>query len=988
MNFNDSRIDSTHVNFDDDDDCCGHDHTHSISFSKSPNHNHGDFHDHTHAMENNHCDTNILVECLATVSFEHDHGHAHINNIHDHGHAHVSHDNHRGGCCGLNNNIKKGEDCFGQEDHGHAHVDHGNHGGCCGLNNAIMEEEDCCRQDRGHSNKASTANNKIGDNDCCGHDHDDVHSNTASPHGDHSHGDHTHSGNGNKNCCADEHDHISNMNDSAEIAITVQTSVHVCDACDPSSLLPHASVVTRLRIANLCCAGEERIIRTSLEGLHGVESVAVNIIGRYAIIKHCPVDCCAPTSNIVDILNDQRLGASIQEANEESKGDYEGPVDFFKGFHVFILFVLLITGIICGNIDGQYQAADIVFIIGTSLGVLPIAYDAYISIMRRTLDIHVLMLIAIIGALASAEYFDACLVVALFLSAEFFEDTIMRRVRKAVKVSVGGTVKTATLVSGKSIPVKDLKIGDIFSVRAGEMICADGVVSRGDGVVNESALTGESLPVSKVKGSKVMSGTIVQNGYIEVEVAVDAKDSTMQRLQETIQDMQADRGHYAQLVDEFAKYWTPVVLITAFILVVAGGAATNDWAEYTNKGLILLVLTCPCAIVIAAPIPSVCTIAIASKHGVLIKGSTIIEKLGVVDSVSIDKTGTLTKGYFKVVSQLSLSTSKEDGYYDPLRLAAAMEIKSTHPLANAVVSEYCGCIAEMEGDLNDVKKVKVIEGVGISGWVEVDKDWKFVIVGNERLLDFNGGKVSTTSNSKQEIQNFCEANASSCILIVAVEDELELILALADELREEAREFVLRSSVQGLSVTMLTGDHENVALDIAGKVDIKADDCKSRLLPSDKLMWIKNAQEIRGKKVMMIGDGINDATALTLSHVGVAMGNGGAAMAVEAADVVIMSDNLLRISSTVSLCRASTQIIIHNCVFAIGIKIVAVILASLGLLTFWQAVLIDLGSLVVVIVNGTRPLMSNFYRNSNLDTVQQLKSSIGEEVEWGVQPVS
>eukprot|EP01034_Spumella_vulgaris_P043657 gene43657-54237_t len=286
-------------------------------------------------------------------------------------------------------------------------------------------------------------------------------------------------------------------------------------------------------------------------------------------------------------------------------------------------------------VPALHDATVGVYLTSTALGIIPILHASYVTlILRHTLDIHVLMLIAIVGAIAAEEYFDASLVVSLFTGAELIESLVMMRVRHAVRASSSGTVvKEAFLVSGQKVLVSELKVGDVLAVRAGEMVLGDGVVVKGEGVVDESALTGESEPVRKKNGSAMLSGTVVQNGYMEVRLSTDAAGSTLSRLNQAVLDVQADRGEYARLVDQFSLYWTPGVLLTAFLFVVVGGAVTKNWHLYLYRGLVLLVLACPCAIVIAAPIPAVCAISSAAKHGVLIRGSSVIERMGRVNAV-------------------------------------------------------------------------------------------------------------------------------------------------------------------------------------------------------------------------------------------------------------------------------------------------------------------------------------------------------------------
>ena len=548
-------------------------------------------------------------------------------------------------------------------------------------------------------------------------------------------------------------------------------------------------------------------------------------------------------------------------------------------------------------------------------------------------------------------------------------------------------------------------------------------MSKGEGVVDESALTGESLPIHKKLGSKVLSGTVVQNGFMEIVLDSDYLGSTMNKLNQEVLDVQADRGEYAKLVDRFSVFWTPGVIIGTIIFVVIGGSITLEWNNYVFRGLVLLVLACPCAIVIAAPIPSVCAIAVAAKSGVLIRGSSVIERMGLINSVALDKTGTLTKGFFKVnkivkfkrsnddesnveekdnINDINIIINKNDKYYNhdndynPLELAAAIEQKSSHPLANAVVAEYYGCVAELEEKniiIPNVRKIVVEDGVGVSGWVESGPHvWNHVAIGNERLLKKNGGRVNVTEEERIIMENFNKSSQGKVILLIVIDDQLELIMSLSDEIRMESKEFISKIQKMKMSVSMITGDQELVAKDVCNEINIPLSDCHYRLLPKEKLEFIQNKQieriymveknenKFREKskfwdcfqcekkvlgKLLMVGDGINDSTALSAAEVGIAMGAGGTAMAVASADIILLTDNLLLIPSTIKLCQLARNITIQSFIFAISIKVFAIILALLGKLEFYEAVLVDMGSLLVVLANGVRPLFHGKLLSTN-----------------------
>lgn len=562
-----------------------------------------------------------------------------------------------------------------------------------------------------------------------------------------------------------------------------------CDHCDPTSSLQHIIKSTRIRIANLCCAGEESIIMNTLNHFKGIESVNINIIGRYAMVKHCPEECCASAVKMVEKLCEARLGASIQESSDGQDEEESGGPPVWKVVHGMFVSMVFAWAIIV-DVHGRSGSSFYIYLFNVIVGSIPILKKAVETVvLQRALNIQVLMIVAIAGAMGAGDFHDAAIVVTLFIIAELLEEYVLSVVRNTISNSARGLVKTATLAEdNRQVPVDSLVIGDRIAVCAGDMIPVDGDVSQGQGVVDESALTGEATPIAKLTGSKVVSGTVVQNGYLEVTVGVEPKDSTLRRMNQAVEEVQADRGRFATVVDRFAEYWTPAVLILAALFCVIGGGATGKWSVYLERTLVLLVLACPCAVVLAAPIACVCGIAGAAKQGVLIKGSSVIEKLGLIDVIAVDKTGTLTKGFFSLVESVSLVTAdvaeerrrQRIPNHNALQLAAALEAKSAHPLANAIVAGYCGCIAEMSPDsLSNVDDVRVLDGLGLEGIATLeDGDLVRVCVGNERLFEINGGPCKMSEQQISLLDTFTEKYKSATVVVVAIEDRLELAIAL------------------------------------------------------------------------------------------------------------------------------------------------------------------------------------------------------------------
>eukprot|EP01041_Mallomonas_annulata_P010275 gene10275-21441_t len=363
----------------------------------------------------------------------------------------------------------------------------------------------------------------------------------------------------------------------------------VCQACDESSNIPHIIQISRFRINNICCSLEEKLVHSSLKDLKGVVHISVSTIGKYAVIKHCAVDCCAPPSQIIELLNRHHLGATIQEVHSTTDDEIDGKLNYKRVILVLILWTLFIVGnIVSSDIVQSELPSMVIFIIGMFIGIIPILQVAYISILRFNINMNILMVIAIVGAISIGEYFDSNLVIVLYNTSMLLEDIIMYKVRKAISSTTNKLPKNIQLMNGKIIQFHELKIGDKIATRAGDMIMADGIITRGKGTVDESSLTGEAIPISKSINNKVFSGTILQNGYIEVEVDTAVENCTLFKLNQAVEEQQASRGEYAKFIDSFAFYWTPLVLLTALLLVVIGGGVTDLWHEYTMKAIVLL----------------------------------------------------------------------------------------------------------------------------------------------------------------------------------------------------------------------------------------------------------------------------------------------------------------------------------------------------------------------------------------------------------------
>ncbi|XP_078383975.1 uncharacterized protein LOC144666414 [Oculina patagonica] len=752
---------------------------------------------------------------------------------------------------------------------------------------------------------------------------------------------------------------------------------------------------TKLRVQNICCAMESKLVQESLEPLEGVASIAVNVIGRVVYVRHDPEVTSA--TELVNTLNRVHLGASIMETGSHQHGEEsERLPPSLSSFLIYLLIqtiLLIIATVAFFSGASWYQwvaIAEIVF------GIAPVLKKAYVSVKTCSVDINILMLIAIAGTLAIQEWLEGAAVVYVFSLAEALQEFCMYKVQRTISGLMLKAPQVAILAStGECVPVEEVTIGTTIAIRPGELIPLDGDVVKGRAAVDESSVSGESVPVEKTVGSKVFSGTVNQNGYLEVETTSDSTTSTVSKVAQLVQEAQTGSARTEVAINRFAKYYTPAVVIVAALVVVipailgAAGVGTysQELKEWGRRALVLLVIACPCALVMSTPIAVVCGITAAARKGALIKGGVHLETLAQLQVLAFDKTGTLTEGKFQVVDiECTFGVHERAA----LRLAAALESKSSHPLAAAVVNEFAGCVAEMvksqSATLPEVSRFELREGQGISGVV----DGHLVQIGNYEFLHRIGGGQELNKFMESKYITLC--NESKTMIFVCVDGKLAMMIALADTIRPNSLASLNWLRKLRVQSAMITGDNSRTAMAVKSKLGL--DECIAEMKPQDKLSWIKERQEgmqgtecevlgddeestrrfllngcsrrrryITAKSrdsnksiVGMVGDGVNDGPALAAANIGIAMGAGGTALAVEAADVALMSNNLAKIPELVELGRFCRRVVAENISFSVVLKLAIVIAALAGKASLWMAVLADVLGLLFVIMNGLRPL--------------------------------
>ncbi|KIY23838.1 cadmium transporter [Mesobacillus subterraneus] len=610
---------------------------------------------------------------------------------------------------------------------------------------------------------------------------------------------------------------------------------------------------------------------------------------------------------------------------------------------------LLLSGamiIVASLYDEKSVTAILLFLGAIFIGGYTLFKSGIKNLLRLDFDMRALMTVAIIGAAIIGEWSEGAVVVILFAISEVLERYSMDKARASIRSLMDIAPKEALVRrNGRefTIHVKEIEVGDIMIVKPGEKIAMDGDVTAGSSAVNQSAITGESVPAEKNVGNEVFAGSINGEGLMEVKVTKLVEDSTIAKIIHLVEEAQAEKAPSQAFVDRFAKYYTPIIILVAFLVAIVPPLLFNgDWNEWIYQGLAVLVVGCPCALVISTPVSIVTAIGNAAKNGVLVKGGVHLEEMGMLKAVAFDKTGTLTKGVPEVTDFVLLAGTDERKL---LAKVAALENKSQHPLAAAIVRK-----AETVGVPFRQKQIEAfasVTGKGLKGAV----DGATFHIGSPAYLNeiVDGGIPSSASDKIAALQA-----EGKTVMVVGADANLLALIAVADEVRESSREVVARLHELGVEKTiMLTGDNRGTAQAIGSLAGVS--DIQSDLLPEEKLAFIKSLQKDHGK-VAMVGDGINDAPALAAATVGIAMGGAGTDTALETADIALMADDLKKLPFTIKLSRKTLAIIKQNIAFSIGVKLLALLLVIPGWLTLWIAIFADMGATLIVTLNGLRLL--------------------------------
>ncbi|HHF7393722.1 TPA: heavy metal translocating P-type ATPase, partial [Legionella anisa] len=558
-----------------------------------------------------------------------------------------------------------------------------------------------------------------------------------------------------------------------------------------------------------------------------------------------------------------------------------------------------------------------------------------------------LMLIAIVGAVFIGAWPEAAMVTVLFALAERIERYSLDKARLAIRSLMQIAPEDALIKQDNgqwlSLPIEKVQPGAVFKVKPGERIPLDGVVVSGQSTVNQAPITGESMPVSKQVNDDVFAGTLNEHGVLEVKVTKASGDTLLAKIGKAIEQAQAERAPTQRFVDQFARYYTPImVLIAVFIALIPPLALGYPFYDWLYKALTLLVIACPCALVISTPVTVVSGLASAAKHGLLIKGGSYLETGYRLKLIALDKTGTLTEGKPVVTDFIVYDKSKTE--QELLLLAASLDSHSEHPVAHALVSYWQQ--EQPNTTLLEVEQFSALPGRGVKGLVQQ----KQYFVGNHQLAEDN----RVCSPEIEQILKQLEEEGKTTVILSNTTTVLALF-AVADTLRKTSQWAISKLHEQGIKTAMLTGDNAVTARAIAKQVGI--DEVKANVLPTDKLQAINHLLE-QYKNVGMVGDGINDAPALAKASISFAMGKG-TDTALETADVALMNDNLAMLPLYIELSRNTARILRQNISLSIAIKGVFFILALAGVATLWMAVFADMGASLMVVANGLRLLNSH-----------------------------
>ncbi|MGR4067005.1 heavy metal translocating P-type ATPase [Billgrantia sp. C5P2] len=695
----------------------------------------------------------------------------------------------------------------------------------------------------------------------------------------------------------------------------------------------------RLRIEAMCCPTEEGLLRRALEDMPGIERLDFDLIGRRLTVHH---------RDVGEEVIRRRIAATGMTAERDDPTQRTAPAASAEEpwWKIGVAATLALAAEASHWLElAEPWLAAALALAAIALVGLPTWKKGFIALRHRTLNINALMSVAVTGALLIGQWAEAAMVLVLFTLAERIEARSLGRARNAIRELLDLAPESASVRqpdgSFRSLPAGEVAVDSLVRVRPGERLALDGSVAEGHPALDESPITGESLPVDKAPGEAVFAGSVNQGSEFFYRTTRAASDTTLARIIHTVEQAQASRAPTQRFIDRFAAVYTPAVfafaLLVALILPVLFGIG---WLEGVYRALVLLVIACPCALVISTPVTIVSGLAAAARSGILIKGGNILEQGHRLTTLAFDKTGTLTQGRPSQRAWHPLDPALDESAQTRLRgLATGLAVRSSHPVSAALARA-----AEADGIVPlEVSNVQELPGRGVIA----KQDGRRVWLGNRRLMQ----QFATADGTLDAHLAEHEARGET-LVILGQESQPLALFAVGDPLRAESREAVEALHRLGVTTLMLSGDNPASVAAMAAQAGI--DEAHGSLLPEDKLAMIE-ARAQQGP-VGMVGDGINDAPALARADIGFAMGALGSDAAIETADVALMDDDPRRLADFLRLSRRTRSILMQNIAIALGLKAVFMALAFSGHATLWMAVFADMGASLIVVANGLRLL--------------------------------
>lgn len=694
-------------------------------------------------------------------------------------------------------------------------------------------------------------------------------------------------------------------------------------------------------LGGLNCAHCAEVIGNKVSLLDGVKSSNMNFVNKKLSVEIDNTNENITIKNIINIINDTEPGLDIQieGTKENKKAKKESRVirdnnrlELLKILLGAFVFIFAFYEEMMG-VESKYSI--LIFLVSYILVGGDVVYKALRNMTKgRIFDENFLMTVATVGAIAIGDSSEAVGVMLFYKVGEYLQELAVGKSRKSISDLMQIKPDVANLKIGNSIKLVDpeeVEIDDFIIVKPGEKVPLDGVVVDGNSMVDTSALTGESVLRTVKSGDELLSGFINKNSLLTVKVTKSFSESTVSKILDLVENASSKKSKTENFISVFSNYYTPIVVILATLIAVVPpifvpGAMFSDWL---HRGLVFLVVSCPCALVLSIPLSYFSGIGVASRNGILIKGSNYLEALRYVDTVVFDKTGTLTEGVFDVVKVNSVGISEEE----LIKYASIAEANSNHPIAKSILNYY-----NKEINLNKIERYEEIAAHGIKVKYENEE----ILAGNEKLMTANNISV----NKNEEI---------GTVVYIAVNNQFKGSIVISDKIKLDSEKAIKEIKDQGIKETvMLTGDNKEVADSVAKQ--LKVDKVYSNLLPNEKVEKIEVIYEGRNEKekIAFVGDGINDAPVLARVDVGIAMGGLGSDAAIEAADIVIMTDEPSKIAEGIKISKKTYKIVWQNIIFALGIKIIVMIFGALGMASMWEAVFADVGVALIAVLNAMR----------------------------------